>query len=78
MAKYIIHKQLIPTDTNTGDPNWAKRQVWVSKLNHNDSIDEFDTLEEAEAKKIELTNSDPTGRIYKVTLKNDDGSFSDI
>lgn len=28
---YYIHKQLIPTDTNVGDPNWVKRQIWVLK-----------------------------------------------
>ena len=75
---YVIHKQLIPIDKNTGDPNWAKRQVWVLKLNPNDTIDEFGSLSEAEAKRDELLNSDPTGRIYKVSIKNEDGSFSDI
>jgi hypothetical protein len=78
MGKYIIHKQLIPMDNAYGDPNWAKRQVWVSKLNSNDTIDEFDTLEEANAKRDELIVGDPTGRIYKVSFKNEDGSFSDL
>jgi hypothetical protein len=75
---YVIHKQLIPIDTNMGDPNWAKRQVWVLKLNSNDTLDEFEDLESAEEKKNELTNSDPTGRIYKISIKNEDGSFSDV
>jgi hypothetical protein len=75
---YVIHKQLIPIDTNMGDPNWAKRQVWVLKLNSNDTLDEFENLESAEEKKNELTNSDPTGRIYKISIKNVDGSFSDV
>jgi hypothetical protein len=75
---YVIHKQLIPIDTNLGDPNWAKRQVWVLKLNSNDTLDEFENLESAEEKKNELTNSDPTGRIYKISIKNADGSFSDV
>jgi len=75
---YVIHKQLIPIDTNMGDPNWAKRQVWVLKLNSNDTLDEFDDLESAEEKKNELTKSDPTGRIYKISIKNEDGSFSDL
>ena len=75
---YVIHKQLIPIDTNMGDPNWAKRQVWVLKLNSNDTLDEFEDLESAEQKKNELTNSDPTGRIYKISVKNADGSFSDV
>ncbi len=39
---YVIHKQLIPIDTNMGDPNWAKRQVWVLKLNSNDTLDDFE------------------------------------
>ncbi len=55
-----------------------KRQVWVLKLNPNDTIDEFGSLSEAEAKRDELLNSDPSGRIYKVSIKNEDGSFSDI
>ena len=75
---YVIHKQLIPIDINMGDPNWAKRQVWVLKLNSNDTLDEFEDLESAEQKKNELTNSDPTGRIYKISIKNEDGSFSDL
>jgi hypothetical protein len=75
---YVIHKQLIPIDKNTGDPNWAKRQVWVLKLNPNDTIDEFENLVDAEAKKDELTNSDPTGRIYKISIRNEDGSFSEL
>lgn len=75
---YFIHKQLIPTDTNQNDPNWAKRQIWVLKLNPNDTIDSFETLDEANAKKDELYSDDPTSRVYKVVLKNEDGTFSDI
>ena len=75
---YFIHKQLIPTDTSMGDPNWAKRQIWVLRLNSNDTIDEFETIEEAQIKVGVLFNEDPTGRIYKVVLKNSDGTFSDI
>ena len=75
---YYIHKQLIPVDQTMGDPNWAKRQIWVLKLNPNDSVDEFENLSEAENKKNELQNSDPTGRIYKISIKNEDGSFSDL
>jgi hypothetical protein len=48
------------------------------KLNSNDTLDEFEDLESAEQKKNELTNSDPTGRIYKISIKNEDGSFSDV
>ena len=75
---YLVHKQLIPTDTSMGDPNWAKRQIWVLKLNANDTIDEFETIEEAQLKVGLLMNEDPSGRIYKVVQKNEDGTFSDI
>lgn len=75
---YFIHKQLIPTDINAGDPNWSKRQIWVLRLNQNDTIDEFESLEEAQAKVEDLFNSDPTSRIYKVVFKNEDGTFSDV
>jgi hypothetical protein len=65
-TKYRVYKQLIPVPLNTDDPTWAKRQIWVQKLNSEDTIDEFDTLAEAEAKRDELTAADETGRIYKV------------
>jgi hypothetical protein len=61
-----------------GDPNWAKRQIWVLKLNANDTIDEFETIEEAQTKVGLLMNEDPSGRVYKVVTKNEDGTFSDI
>jgi hypothetical protein len=77
MKQFLIQKQLVPTDVNMGDSNWAKRQIWVLKLNVNDSIDEFDTLEEAISKKNELFNDDPTQRVYKVVEKIG-GSFVDI
>ena len=75
---YVIHKQLIPVDNNQGDPNWAKRQIWVLKLNPNDTIDSFENLSDAQAKRDELDNGDPTSRVYKVVIKNEDGTFSDI
>ena len=75
---YYIHKQLIPNDINSGDPNWAKRQIWVLKLNANDSIDEFETMEEAKSYSENLFSTDPTQRIYKVVSKNEDGTFSDV
>jgi hypothetical protein len=61
-----IQKQFVPVDTNNGDPDWAKRQIWVAKLNAEDSVDEFDTLEEAEIKKVELETADPSGRVYRI------------
>ena len=75
---YYIHKQLIPTDVNAGDPNWAKRQIWVLKLNANDTIDEFETIEEAKSHAESLFSTDPTARIYKVVSKNEDGTFLDV
>ena len=63
---FKILKQLIPTDAFSEDPSWAKRQVWVSKLNDGDTIDEFETQAEAEAKKLELETADPTNRVYKI------------
>ena len=63
---YRILKQFVPVDTNQGDPEWAKRQIWVQKLNADDTIDEFDTLEDAETRKTELETSDPSGRVYKI------------
>ena len=65
-TKYRVLKQLIPVPLNADDPTWAKRQIWVQKLNSEDTVDEFDTLAEAEAKKDELTAADETGRVYKV------------
>jgi hypothetical protein len=77
MKRFVVQKQLVPSDVNMGDANWAKRQIWVLKLNGNDTIDEFDTLEEAISKKDELFNDDPTQRVYKV-VENVDGSFVDL
>jgi hypothetical protein len=36
------------------------------------------TIDEAQTKVGLLMNEDPSGRVYKVVQKNDDGSFSDI
>jgi hypothetical protein len=66
MTKYRIYKQLIPAPFNANDPHWAKRQVWVQKLNSTDTIDEFDTEAEAQAYADELTQADPTSRIYEI------------
>lgn len=75
---YYIQKQLIPVDQTLGDPNWAKRQIWVLKLNPNDTIDSFESLDDAIAKRNELDNSDPTPRVYKVVIKNEDGTYTDV
>ena len=66
MATYRVYKQLIPAPLNESDPVWAKRQVWVAKLNSTDTVDEYDTEAEAQAKADELAAADPTGRVYKV------------
>ena len=78
MGNFFVHKQLIPIDSNMGDPNWAKRQIWVLRLNPNDTIDEFDTIDEAKAKVGQLVNGDPSGRIYKVVERLEDGTYVDI
>jgi hypothetical protein len=64
---YRIYKQFIPARFNDSDPNWSKRQIWVAKLNAQDSIDEFETIEDARTKRDELDAADPTERIYKIT-----------
>ena len=63
---YRIIKQLIPAPLNESDPLWAKRQVWVLKINAQDTIDEFPTREEAQAYADILAADDPTNRVYKV------------
>jgi hypothetical protein len=69
MSKYFVQKQLIPADQNFGDPSWAKRQIWVLKLNSDDTVDSFDTIEEAKSKRDELDNADPSNRVYRVVEK---------
>jgi hypothetical protein len=64
---YRIYKQLIPVPMNASDPTWAKRQVWVAKLNAIDTVDEFATLAEAQADKTAQAAADETGRVYKIT-----------
>ena len=65
-TKYRVYKQLIPAPLDESDPVWAKRQVWVAKLNSQDTIDEYDTEAEASTKAAALADADPTGRIYEV------------
>jgi hypothetical protein len=75
MKEYAIQKQLIPIDNNAGDPNWAKRQIWVFKLNSEDTMDEFDTIEDARIKRDELDAEDPTARVYRVVKRLDKFNF---
>ena len=62
---FKILKQLIPAPTGS-DPSWAKRDVWVEKLTSDDTIWVFNLESDANTKKDELTEADPTNRIYKV------------
>jgi hypothetical protein len=78
MKEYAVQKQLIPIDYNAGDPNWAKRQIWVYKLNGEDTIDEFDTEAEAIAKRDELDSNDPTTRVYRVVKRLDKFNYEVI
>jgi len=75
MKEYAVQKQLVAVDRNAGDPNWAKRQIWVYKLNSEDTIDEYDTLEEAQIKRDELDNEDPSNRVYRVVRRTDKFSY---
>jgi len=42
-------------------------QIWVARLQPEDPIYTFDTLEECEAKAAELQAADETGRLYKAS-----------
>ena len=77
MKEYAVQKQLIPVDNGT-DPNWAKRQIWVYKLNAEDSFDEFDNLSDAQTKRDELDNNDPSSRIYRVVRRIDKFNYEVI
>lgn len=74
MKEFTIQKQLVPVDNGT-DPNWAKRQIWVYKLNSEDSLDEFDTEAEAQSKRDELDSNDPTQRVYRVVRRIDQFNY---
>lgn len=65
-TKHRIYKQLIPAPLDEADPVWAKRQVWVAKLNSQDTVDEYDTEADASAKAAELADADSSGRVYEV------------
>jgi len=65
-TKYRVYKQLLPAGYDANDPNWAKRQIWVQKLNSDDTVDEYDTQAEADTKKASLEAADPTDRVYEV------------
>ena len=77
MKEFAIQKQLVPVDNGT-DPNWAKRQIWVYKLNSEDSLDEYDTQSEAQSKRDELDSNDPTQRVYRVVRRIDKFNYEVI
>ncbi len=74
MKEFAVQKQLVPVDNGT-DHNWAKRQIWVYKLNSEDSLDEFDTEAEAQSKRDELDSNDPTQRVYRVVRRIDQFNY---
>ena len=74
MKEFAAQKQLVPVDNGT-DPNWAKRQIWVYKLNGEDTVDEYDTQSEAQTKRDELDSNDPTSRIYRVVRRIDQFNY---
>lgn len=77
MKEFAVQKQLVPVDNGT-DPNWAKRQIWVYKLNSEDSLDEYDTQSEAQSKRDELDSNDPTQRVYRVVRRIDKFNYEVI
>jgi len=66
MKEFVIQKQFIPARYSNTDPLWARRQVWVYRLNGDDIVDEFDSLEEAQTRCTELGSADPTNRVYRI------------
>jgi hypothetical protein len=55
--QYIVLMEFIPGLT----------QIWVARLQPEDPIYTFDTLEACEAKAAELQSQDETGRLYKAS-----------
>ena len=53
---YQIQMQFIP----------GNDQIWVSRINPDDPIYEYDNFAEAQVKATELQDGDPTGRQYRV------------
>ena len=53
--QYIVLMEFLP----------GLQQIWVARLQPEDPIYIFDTLEECEAKAAELQAADETGRLYK-------------
>jgi hypothetical protein len=63
---FRIVKQLY-ANPQAGDPEWAARNVYVARLSGSgDQIWEFDGESDANTKATELSDSDSSGRTYKV------------
>jgi hypothetical protein len=63
---FRVVKQLYP-NPQAGDPEWAARNVYVARLSGSgDQIWEFDGESDANTKATELSDSDSSGRTYKV------------
>ena len=63
--KYIVLMEFIPGLT----------QIWVARLQPEDPIYTFDTLEACEAKAAELQAADETGRLYKASEINAEATY---
>ena len=63
---YQILKQQFPNDPSKGEPDFMVIDIWAAKLGDNDTIYTFDTMEEAETKKLELESNETTTRLYKI------------
>ena len=63
---FRIVKQLY-ADPQAAEPDWAARNVYVARLSGSgDQIWEFDGESDANTKATELSDSDSSGRTYKV------------
>ena len=74
---FRVVKQLMPAPTSSvdrhgnsfDDPWWASRNIYVAKLSgSSDQLWEFNNESDATAKMNELTDSDSSGREYKVIV----------
>jgi len=66
---FRVVKQLYPapsSSTTFTDPPWAKRQFYIASSSDM-QLWEFDNESDANTKATELSDSDSSGRTYKVT-----------
>ncbi len=65
---FRVVKQLYPAPSSSAtftDPPWAQRQFYIASSSDM-QLWEFDNESDANAKATELSNSDSSGRTYKV------------